>query len=74
MLLYNNLLSLPVMLSYMVMATDELLEVHRFPLLWDMKFQVRQQLKGCQPPAATLPTAAHQLSTAAGCQLCHVPP
>eukprot|EP00891_Asterochloris_glomerata_P006620 jgi/Astpho2/6620/fgenesh1_pg.00101_%23_26_t len=40
MLLYNNLLSLPVMLSYMVMATDELLEVHRFPLLWDMKFQL----------------------------------
>ncbi len=45
MLLYNNLLSLPVMLSYMVMATDELLEVHRFPLLWDMKFQVRPKAK-----------------------------
>ena len=60
MLLYNNLLSLPVMLSYMVMATDELLEVHRFPLLWDLKFQVRLEAKRvpgtlCSPSSGCTP-------------------
>ena len=71
MLLYNNLLSLPVMLSYMVMATDELLEVHRFPLLWDIKFQVRPEAK--RVPATFCNPSLGCTSTVNSCRLPALP-
>ena len=47
LLLYNNLLALPLMVVYMVVATSELQEIRYFPQLDDPLFLVRAC---CDPP------------------------
>ena len=51
MLLYNNLLALPLMVAYMVVGTREVQEIRYFPQLDDPLFLV-----SCPaPPAAAQP-------------------
>ena len=46
MLLFNNLLALPLMVAYMVVGTRELQEIRYFPQLDDPLFLVGRP---CQP-------------------------
>ncbi len=41
LLFYNNLLALPIMLAYLLLATDELQNVLQYPQLTSISFQAR---------------------------------
>lgn len=55
LLFYNNILALPLMAGYMLLATREALDVVSYPLLDDVQFQVchnHSKLPLHSPPAA----------------------
>ena len=78
MLLFNNLLALPLMVAYMVVGTRELQEIRYFPQLDDPLFLVRRlckhrtlcgaccRLDAVGNPLCTEPTAL-ATARAAGC-------
>lgn len=64
LLYYNNVLSLPIMGSYMLIATDELQTVQQYPKLHNPWFLVRTLLHMIlqrQKEVAVLPAAAAML-------------